>query len=138
VQQRRHRRVHLHLQRQPPELQLRAHERAHFAQLLAQVEVVRRDLKLAGLNLREVEDVVDEVEQQLRRERRELQVAPRRGRQRRHAPRQVEHAQDAAERRAQLVREGRDEDVLGVLERLGRRRVLPDHDHADDAPCRNK
>ena len=57
-------------QLEPLAVRLRREHLARVLDRLAQVEVVRVELELAGLDLREVEDVVDDAEQRLARARR--------------------------------------------------------------------
>ena len=84
----------------------------------AQVAAARRDLELAGLDARDVEEVVDEVDEpvgRLQRDRDELELARREvvvlGR-----LQQLDEALDRRQRAAQLVRRRRDEVALGLLE----------------------
>ncbi len=89
-----------------------------FLDHLADVEVLGFEAQLAGLDLREVENVVDDGEQRVGRAldggreaalaRIELRIEQ-----------QLGHAQHAVHRRADLVRHAREEFALGAAGRLG-------------------
>ena len=93
--------------------------RAALGDRLAQREVGRRELDLAGLDLRVVEDVVDDQQQPLAGGAHDLRVLALLRVERR-VEQQPGHADHAVERRAQLVADGRDEHRLRVrgLDRL--------------------
>src|SRR5258705_13302075 len=90
-----------------------------FLEHLPQGELDRLHVQLAGLDLREVEDVVQDDEQHFRRAVRGLQVvALYRGERR--VERKLRHADDAVHRRADFVAHVRQELALGAVGVLGR------------------
>ena len=97
----------------------RADEVERRLDALAQVERLRLDVHAAGLDLREVEDVVDDGQQRVARIADgggvvALLVVERRVEQ------QPAHADDRVHRRADLVAHRREEGALGLVGRLGR------------------
>ena len=90
----------------------------HLVDGLAQGEVDGLDAELARLDLREIEDVVDDAEQGIGRVAHHLEIAealllgfrPQR---------QVGHADDAVHRRADLMAHVGEEFALGLIRRLG-------------------
>ena len=113
----------------------RLHERGDLLDRRAQVAAARLDLELAGLDPRDVEQVVDEVDEavgRLQRDLDELLLALGEvvvlGR-----LQQLDEALDRRQRAAQLVRGGRDEVALGLLQA----RALGDVAQRPDA-CRRR
>ncbi len=95
-------------------------QRGAFLQEPRQVERQRLELHLAGLNLRQIEQVVDDLQQNLRRGADGL-GEPRLGRGQRGAAQQLGHADDAVHRRAQFMAHASQEVAL----RLRGLRELP-------------
>ncbi len=89
-----------------------------FLDHLADVEILGLEPQLAGFDLREVENVVDDGEQRVRRALdggREAALARIEFR----IQQQLGHAQHAVHRRADFVRHAREEFALGAAGRLG-------------------
>ena len=89
------------------------------AQRRPQREIGGVQFQLAGLDLREVEQIVDDAQQVVGRRLRRLQALPLVVGQRR-VQGQLGHAEDGVHRRADLVADVGQELVLGAVGRLGR------------------
>ena len=107
-----------HLEQQRARARLRLHQRPHVLDELVQVERMGRELEPAGLQLGQVEHVVEDVQQVLAGLARDLQVLALLRIERR-AVQQRHHAQQAVEGRAQLVAHVGQEGALGAAGLLG-------------------
>ena len=115
------RHVGVHVVRQLDVLAVKAgRERLHQGvEALAEAERVRLDNQLAGLHLREVEDVVDDVEQRVGRLAQGVEMLALRGGQV-GLGEQLGRPDDPVEGRADLVADVGEEDALGAVGPLGR------------------
>jgi len=112
--------VGIDLRPQHEALVLGAHDKRlrHLGERLAHVEVVGVDVELASLDLREVEDVVEDLEQALGRPVDRLDVPALLGRQL-SVECQLGHADDAVHRGADLVAHVREELALCAIGTVG-------------------
>ena len=78
----------------------------------------RLEIEPAGFDLGEIQDLLDQRQQRVARGLHRLGVGGLFGRQRR-VEQQLRHAEDAVQRRADLVRDHREEAPLGAVGRLG-------------------
>ena len=90
----------------------------HAFDQLAQIDRLDDEIEMAGLDLREIEDLVDERDQRAARTADRLDVARILGIERGLAQ-EVGHAEDAADRGADLVAHRRQEARFGLVGRLG-------------------
>ena len=98
-------------------LRARRQQLDDFLDQRAEIERPRFEIEPAGLDLGEIEDLLDQRQQRLARGLHRLGVGGLLGRERR-VEQEVRHAEDAVERRADFVADHREEAALGAVGRF--------------------